>query len=90
MTGIGQTTGQICLANARELGCDLMEITAHAGARRSHSAWQGQVVSLSGRKGYLSLSDIGYGTGDGFKGWNCGTTGIRTLRAVHGCMTKKS
>lgn len=71
MTGIGQTTGQICLANARELGCDLMEITAHAGARPSHSYWQGQVVSLSGRKGYLSLSDIGYGTGDGFKGWNC-------------------
>ena len=71
MTGIGQTTGQICLANARELGCDLMEITAHAGARPSHSYWQGQVVSLSGRNGYLSLSDIGYGSGDGFKGWNC-------------------
>ena len=71
MTGIGQTTGEICLANARELGCDLMEITAHAGARPSHSSWQGQIVSLSGRKGYLSLSDIGYGTGDGFKGWNC-------------------
>lgn len=71
MTGIGQTTGEICLANARELGCDLMEITAHAGARPSHASWQGQIVSLSGRKGYLSLSDIGYGTGDGFKGWNC-------------------
>lgn len=71
MTGIGQTTGEICLANARELGCDLMEITAHAGARPSHASWQGQIVSLSGRRGYLSLSDIGYGTGDGFKGWNC-------------------
>jgi hypothetical protein len=71
MTGIGQTTGQICLANAQELGCDLMEITAHAGARPSHAAWQGQIVSLSGQRGYLSLSDIGYGTGDGFKGWNC-------------------
>ena len=71
MTGIGQTTGQICLANAQELGCDLMEITSHAGARQSHAAWQGQIVSLSGQRGYLSLSDIGYGTGDGFKGWNC-------------------
>lgn len=70
-TGIGQTTGQICLSNAQELGCDLMEITAHAGARPSHAAWQGRIVSLSGQKGYLSLSDIGYGTGDGFKGWNC-------------------
>ena len=28
-------------------------------------------MSLSGRKGYLSLKDIGYGTGDGFGGWNC-------------------
>lgn len=71
MTGIGQTTGEICLANARELGQDLMEITAHAGARPSHSYWQGQIVSLSGRRGYLSLDDIGYGSGDGFKGWNC-------------------
>lgn len=71
MTGIGQTTGEICLNNARELGCDLMEITAHAGARPSHAVWQGQIVSLSGRNGYLSLSDIGYGTGEGFKGWNC-------------------
>ena len=71
MTGIGQTTGEICLANTRELGQDLMEITAHAGARPSHSYWQGQIVSLSGRRGYLSLDDIGYGSGDGFKGWNC-------------------
>ena len=71
MTGIGQTTGEICLGYAREMGCDLMEITAHAGARPSHASWQGQIVSLSGQDGYLSLSDIGYGTGDGFKGWNC-------------------
>lgn len=71
MTGVGQTTGQICLGYAQEMGCDLMEITAHCGARPSHAQWQGQIVSLSGRKGYLSLSDIGYGTGDGFKGWNC-------------------
>ena len=71
ITGIGQTTGEICLGYAHDMECDLMEITAHAGARPSHSAWQGQIVSLSGKKGYLSLEDIGYGSGDGFKGWNC-------------------
>lgn len=71
MTGIGQTTGEICLSYAEDLGCDLMEITAHAGARPSHAAWQGKIVSLSGKDGYLSLDDIGYGTGAGFKGWNC-------------------
>ena len=71
LTGVGQTTGQIGLAYAEDMGCDLMEITAHAGARPSHAEWQGKVVSLSGRMGYLSLGAIGYGTGAGFKGWNC-------------------
>lgn len=71
MTGIGQTCRQISLINAQDMGCDLMEITAHSNARPSHAEWQGQIVSLSGRKGYLSLKDIGYGTGDGFGGWNC-------------------
>lgn len=71
LTGVSQTTGEISMAYAQDMGCDLMEITAHAGARPSHAVWQGKVVSLSGRPGYLSLSDIGYGTGPGFKGWNC-------------------
>ncbi len=71
MTGIGQTCRQLSLINAQDMGCDLMEITAHSNARPSHAEWQGQLVSLSGRRGYLSLKDIGYGTGDGFGGWNC-------------------
>jgi hypothetical protein len=71
ITGVGQTAGKMQEARANEMGCDLMEITAHAGARPSHAAWQGKVVSRSGREGYLSLDDIGYGTGAGFKGWNC-------------------
>ncbi len=71
MTAVSQITGYMSLANAKMLGQDLMEITAHAGARPSHAEWQGQIVSLSGREGYLSLSDIGYGEPDGFKGVNC-------------------
>lgn len=71
LTGVGQTCRTLSETNAGEMNCDLMEITAHAGARPSHAEWQGQVVSLSGRKGYLSKSDIGYGTGAGFGGWNC-------------------
>lgn len=71
LTGVGQTCRQLSLTNAQDMGCDLMEITAHSDARPSHAEWQGQLVSLSGRKGYLSLKDIGYGTGDGFGGWNC-------------------
>lgn len=71
LTGIGQTCRTLSETNAQDMGCDLMEITAHSGARPSHAVWQGQIVSLSGRKGYLSKSDIGYGTGEGFGGWNC-------------------
>lgn len=71
LTGVGQTCRQLSEINALDMGCDLMEITAHSGARPSHAEWQGQLVSLSGRKGYLSKADIGYGTGDGFGGWNC-------------------
>ena len=71
LTGVGQTCREIGIMNAEECGCDLMEISAHSGARPSHASWQGKIVSLSGRRGYLSLKDIGYGTGDGFGGWNC-------------------
>lgn len=78
-TGISQTAGEITLHNARQMGCDLMELTAHAGARTgtgrhdytNHAWWQGQLVSLSGRPGYLTLADIGYGDVQGFKGANC-------------------
>lgn len=53
------------------MGWDLMEITAHSGARPEHARWQGKIVSRSGKKGYLSLRDIGYGEATGFKGINC-------------------
>lgn len=71
LAGVGQTCRKLSEINALDMGTDLMEITAHSGARPSHAEWQGQLVSLSGRKGYLSKSDIGYGTGDGFGGWGC-------------------
>ena len=71
LTGINQTAGQLQNMRADSLDCDIMEITAHAGARPAHAVWQGQLVSRSGRRGYLSLSDIGYGSVTGFMGANC-------------------
>lgn len=71
MTGVNQTCGKLQMLRAEEMNWDLMELTAHAGARPSHAEWQGKVVSLSGKKGYLSLQDIGYGEITGFKGINC-------------------
>ncbi len=73
MTGISQTAGQMQLDLAAEMDCDLVEVTAHMGARPSHALWQGKVYSISGKsKKYPKLSEAtGYGTGAGLKGWNC-------------------
>ncbi len=71
VTGVNQTCGKLQLMRAQELEWDLMELTAHSGARPTHVVWQGKIVSLSGKSGYLSLDDIGYGTATGFKGINC-------------------
>ena len=78
-TGINQTAGEITRFNADQLECDLMQLDAHVGARTgdggqnltNHSWWQGQIVSRSGKHGYLSLDDIGYGDVRGFMGANC-------------------
>lgn len=68
-TTLNQMTGEISMLNANDMGQDLMEISAHAGARPSHAVWQGQIVSISGDNSkYLSLDDIGYGEVTGFMG----------------------
>lgn len=73
LTGISQMTGQIAESNAAKLGTDVVEVTAHAGARPDHAAWQGKWFSLNGLdKRYPKLRDItGYGTVTGLKGANC-------------------
>jgi hypothetical protein len=79
VTGINQTAGDISLHNAGEMGVDIMELSAHGGARTgdggddytNHSWWQGKLVSRSGKAGFLSLTDIGYGDVQGFQGANC-------------------
>ncbi len=71
ITGVNQTCGKLQEMRADEMGWDLMELTAHGGARPEHAEWQGKIVSRSGQKGYLSLDDIGYGEPTGFKGVNC-------------------
>lgn len=79
LTGVGQTAAEVSKTNAEDNGCDLMEITAHSGARPEYAKWQGQLVSLTGKDvGKIidglkvwSLRGIGYGEGDGFRGWNC-------------------
>lgn len=73
LTGVGQTTGEMQIALADEMDCDLVEVTAHNGARPSHIEWQGKVYSRSGKSEKYPdfVKSTGYGTGDGLKGWNC-------------------
>lgn len=72
VTSVNQTCGKLQEMRADEMGWDLMELTAHPGARPEHAEWQGKIVSRSGKnKKYLSLDDIGYGEVTGFKGVNC-------------------
>jgi hypothetical protein len=75
ITGVNQTTGVMREARMDEMDVDLVEVSAHSGARPSHAAWQGKIYSLHGNgksKKYRDLRQAtGYGTGPGLKGWNC-------------------
>lgn len=78
LTGINQTALKMQDKLADEMDCDLVDVTAHAGARTgrgvgNHAAWQGKRYSRSGRSTkYSSLKEkTGYGTGAGLGGWNC-------------------
>lgn len=73
ITGIGQAAANVQLGLAADMGCDLVEVTAHLGARPSHAVWQGHIYSLSGKNPKYPdfRSSTGYGTGAGLCGWNC-------------------
>ena len=72
-TSTNQTMLRLGEQNANELDTDLVEVTAHVGARPSHALWQGKVYSLHGKtKGYRTLAEAtGYGTMLGLGGVNC-------------------
>lgn len=72
LTGVNQTAAKLQLARMDEMECDLVEVTAHSGARPSHAAWQGKIYSRSGKSSkYPPFSVTGYGSGPGLCGWNC-------------------
>ncbi len=73
VTGVNKTAGELQWSLADEMESDLVETTAHAGARPDHAVWQGRVFSRSGKsKKYPDfVSATGYGTGAGLCGWNC-------------------
>ena len=72
LTGVNQTASQQTMDNCEALDCDLVEVTAHLGARPEHEEWQGKVYSVSGKsEKYPPFSVCGYGEADGICGINC-------------------
>lgn len=73
VTGVNQTAAKLQDELADELGCDLVEVTAHSGARPEHAEWQGQIYSRSGKHPNYPdfVASTGYGSGEGLCGWNC-------------------
>ena len=72
VTGVNQSACRLQMERCKEVECDLVEVTAHVGARPSHAQWQGKIYSISGKHSkYPPLSETGYGTGAGLGGWNC-------------------
>ena len=73
VTGVNQTALRLQDARADEVGSDLVEVSAHSGARPEHAKWQGGIYSRSGKsKKYPGLVEVtGYGTALGLGGINC-------------------
>ena len=73
LTGVNQTAAELQLENLAQMGADLVETTAHHGARPDHAEWQGKVFSVRGASvKYPNFrQETGYGTGPGLCGWNC-------------------
>lgn len=83
MTGVNQLCQKYAEQSEDYLGTDLVEVSAHIGARdtgvgpENHKGWQGKVYRWSEKLGtsYQVYPDFvettGYGTGPGLGGWNC-------------------
>lgn len=77
VTGANQTAAKTQEALADELKVELVEVTAHGGARPEHAKWQGKVFS---RHGDIEIDGVkykdlrkatGYGSAGGLCGINC-------------------
>nr|WP_296960722.1 phage minor capsid protein [uncultured Mediterraneibacter sp.] len=66
MTAVSQITGKISEYNAVKLGTEHFEVEWHAGARPTHSVWQGRVWTKE-----QLYSVCGLGTVTGLLGANC-------------------
>lgn len=66
MTGVAKLIGEIASYNAKKLGTEYFEVEWHAGARPTHSVWQGRVWTEE-----QLYSVCGLGNVTGLLGANC-------------------
>ena len=73
VTGSNQMCHKMTELTMKELECEFVETTAHAGARPDHQEWQGQVFSYKGKSDKYPdfVEKTRYGYGDGLGGYNC-------------------
>ena len=73
ITGTNQTNLKLREQFADEMECDLVEVSAHEGARPTHAEWQGKIYSRKRNDPRYPdfAASTGYGTGPGLGGWNC-------------------
>ena len=72
LTSVSQTAANMTLNNCEAMDCDLVETSAHIGARPEHEEWQGQIFSRSGSsEKYRPFSVCGLGSPTGICGINC-------------------
>ncbi len=72
-TGGAQTAGAVIDRYCDENNVELVEVSAHHGARPSHAVWQGKIYARKGSTAkYPNLAEsTGLGTVTGLKGVNC-------------------
>lgn len=78
LTGVSQTASAITWHNILDNDIDLIEVSAHIGARNkgdipeNHEMWQGKIYSRKGNPKYPDfVTTTGYGTIVGLAGVNC-------------------
>lgn len=72
-TNVTRVSHEVQLERSKEFGADLIEVSAHSGARPGCAPYQGKIYSVSGRSpDYPSLSSTSYGEAAGLFGINCG------------------
>lgn len=72
-TEVMQTTSDLGFTRMEEYGSDLLQVSAHAGARPRCAPFQGRIFSRSGtHKRFAPWSSTSYGEPAGLLGINCG------------------